>query len=375
MRCESARWISGCASKSIRVPSSLTAPRGEACSIARSGRSTIRPNQARRQVGLLLYIKPSLTGNEPADVAEYAAAHPDFPHQTTADQWFDESQFESYRNLGQHVATAVFVGAGITEPKYRETMFVELKERWYRPSAAVRAGFSKQADQLKILQAALRKDENLRFLDAQIYPEWGRLMAGRDAPYPDPAVLSLPTKATEVRAGFYFCTNLLELMESAYLDLNLEEEYDDPDNRGWLNLFKHWSWSTMLRVTYGITCATYGSRFQNFCKRRLDLVPGKMRFEQRVPTGSLETFLAEEEKQGWLNFFETDLIRKLAKDAPIDEILVLRLIVPDPTKGYLGPPQSIALEFTVGFAAMSQASTCSSAYRTICAGWVSRAWR
>lgn len=52
--------------------------------------------------GYLIYIKPVLTGDEPADVANYAAAHPEFPHETTSDQWFSESQLESYRMLGCH---------------------------------------------------------------------------------------------------------------------------------------------------------------------------------------------------------------------------------------------------------------------------------
>jgi hypothetical protein len=50
--------------------------------------------------GLLLYIKPMLLGTEPPDVRSYAASHPEFPHQPTSDQWFDESQTESYRRLG-----------------------------------------------------------------------------------------------------------------------------------------------------------------------------------------------------------------------------------------------------------------------------------
>jgi patatin-like phospholipase len=50
--------------------------------------------------GVLLYIKPMLLGTEPPDVRSYAAGHPDFPHQSTSDQWFDESQTESYRRLG-----------------------------------------------------------------------------------------------------------------------------------------------------------------------------------------------------------------------------------------------------------------------------------
>ena len=32
----------------------------------------------------------------------YGATHPQFPHESTLDQWFTESQFESYRHLGAH---------------------------------------------------------------------------------------------------------------------------------------------------------------------------------------------------------------------------------------------------------------------------------
>jgi hypothetical protein len=58
--------------------------------------------------GTLIYIKASLTGNEPRDVLTYAAENPAFPHQPTSDQWFDESQFESYRRLGFHVVEEIF---------------------------------------------------------------------------------------------------------------------------------------------------------------------------------------------------------------------------------------------------------------------------
>ena len=50
--------------------------------------------------GTLVYVKPMLLGTEPPDVTSYAASAPTFPHQCTADQWFDESQTESYRMLG-----------------------------------------------------------------------------------------------------------------------------------------------------------------------------------------------------------------------------------------------------------------------------------
>jgi hypothetical protein len=53
--------------------------------------------------GTLLYIKPSLLGTECADVLNYRKTNKAFPHQTTADQWFDETQFESYRALGYRI--------------------------------------------------------------------------------------------------------------------------------------------------------------------------------------------------------------------------------------------------------------------------------
>ena len=57
--------------------------------------------------GMLLYVKPSLTGNEPADVLNYRNTDKNFPHQSTADQFFDETQFESYRKLGFHIGSSL----------------------------------------------------------------------------------------------------------------------------------------------------------------------------------------------------------------------------------------------------------------------------
>jgi len=72
--------------------------------------------------GTILYLKSSLTGQgsydlpngkkkvlctEPADILNYKLEHDKFPHDPTANQWFTESQFESYRRLGCHVVEEV----------------------------------------------------------------------------------------------------------------------------------------------------------------------------------------------------------------------------------------------------------------------------
>lgn len=51
-------------------------------------------------IGHLVYVKATLTRDLPADVYAYKLANPSFPHQSTGDQWFDEAQFEAYRELG-----------------------------------------------------------------------------------------------------------------------------------------------------------------------------------------------------------------------------------------------------------------------------------
>ena len=58
--------------------------------------------------GRLLYIKPAFYGEkEPRDVYNYAQTSSAFPHESTGDQWFSESQFESYRALGYFALSEV----------------------------------------------------------------------------------------------------------------------------------------------------------------------------------------------------------------------------------------------------------------------------
>jgi hypothetical protein len=66
------------------------------------------------QNGLLLYFKSGLHGTEPMGILSYAIAHATFPHETTLNQFFSESQFESYRSLGYEIADRAFeTGEGL----------------------------------------------------------------------------------------------------------------------------------------------------------------------------------------------------------------------------------------------------------------------
>jgi hypothetical protein len=57
--------------------------------------------------GVLIFIKPSLIGQEPRDIINYWQSRSGFPQETITDQWFSEAQFESYRALGSYIIEAI----------------------------------------------------------------------------------------------------------------------------------------------------------------------------------------------------------------------------------------------------------------------------
>jgi hypothetical protein len=67
----------------------------------------VRYNGTKEQ-SVLLYVKASMTGDEPLDVLEYHRQHHHFPHQSVRDQFLDDAQWESYRALGHHCANPLF---------------------------------------------------------------------------------------------------------------------------------------------------------------------------------------------------------------------------------------------------------------------------
>jgi hypothetical protein len=79
--------------------------------------------------GYLLYLKSSYTGDEHDVIGEYRRRRPAFPHESTADQFFDEGQFEAYRALGQHIGEEAAEKLGY-KGKNRCESFAELERRF-----------------------------------------------------------------------------------------------------------------------------------------------------------------------------------------------------------------------------------------------------
>jgi len=81
---------------------------GRRCAVGIIRYSVVDGGNPQQQDGVLIYLKPCFyNANEPVDVINYASVHQTFPHESTGDQWFSESQFESYRMLGLHTVNEI----------------------------------------------------------------------------------------------------------------------------------------------------------------------------------------------------------------------------------------------------------------------------
>lgn len=75
------------------------------CTLLFNVHDKVQPDVVRCRI---LVLKPSLFADVPLDVRNYAINHPAFPNESTADQFFDEAQFESYRKLGLSTGRLLF---------------------------------------------------------------------------------------------------------------------------------------------------------------------------------------------------------------------------------------------------------------------------
>jgi hypothetical protein len=83
---------------------------GHNCAIGRIRYSAVDGDAA--SDGVIVYIKPACYGDEPRDIYEYFKRSETFPHESTSDQFFSESQFESYRMLGAHTMERLCTDCG-----------------------------------------------------------------------------------------------------------------------------------------------------------------------------------------------------------------------------------------------------------------------
>jgi predicted acylesterase/phospholipase RssA len=208
--------------------------------------------------GYIVYMKSSLTGDEPADVLGYRKTHDAFPHDTTANQWFTESQFESYRRLGLHVVRSTFepatVGGDYGSYAAREELFKALRDIWFPPTPEMERFQTVHSDRYGQLIRRVREDSHLTGLLDKLYtPGNGKWSASGPSP-------------ADVAYAVAFTSELIEFMETVYLDLNLvyPPNARHPHAQGWIEVFKKCATVDVIRDGWLKFGPSYSPGFQRF---------------------------------------------------------------------------------------------------------------
>lgn len=234
--------------------------------------------------GYIFYIKPSFTGDEDPDLANFRDRHPDFPHETTIDQFFSESQFESYRSLGYHVARNVFRDVvleegertdhescakecGRTEPhcEYAAKKTVgRCEQPWRAPHRVFKAlhnrfepnpsneyieQYLSLNEEYIAIQKALRDNPQLSALAKDLHDESVRnLLAENKKRGIEDTPGSEAMSTYSWRAERHLLLEMLTVAENAFLGLGLGQRQFESSNSGWVRVVNLWiSTSTFAR--------------------------------------------------------------------------------------------------------------------------------
>jgi hypothetical protein len=258
--------------------------------------------------GLIVYLKASMTGDEPTDVQNYAAMNPDFPHQTTADQFFDERQFESYRALGYHVAHSVLSasvrdsGVGpvprVPPPspdfarcdeaaraafgRENKALFSKIRSRWFPAPPDIEGTYEETAKAFNAMQGVLRSDQNLRESSRDLYPELLRNLGhgesiaalGRLSGTDGNGDGHRPDRIANRTAELHAANQIIQVLEYAWLGVRMEGYPEHPINRGWMNVFRRCAHSALLHRYWPALRGGFHQEFVRFFELELHLPDG-----------------------------------------------------------------------------------------------------
>lgn len=223
---------------------------------------TVTYPEAPTDPGVVVYIKASLTGDEPADVLNYKKEDGAFPHDSTVNQWFSESQFESYRRLGHHVAYSVLKpgGAGreacLCDVAARQRYFKNLRGIWWAPTPEMDRFTASHTARYEDLMAKARTDKDIPGLFDMLFGKEDR-KSYRDG-----------RKDVEIEAAIRFSFELIEFIFTVFNQLNLVllEKQQHPYARGWSLIFTKWAKIDVVQEGWKRYRCSYSRSFRRFAE-------------------------------------------------------------------------------------------------------------
>jgi hypothetical protein len=238
--------------------------------------------------GVIVYMKSSLVGDEPADLLTHQLKCAEFPQDSTANQWFAETLFEAYRRLGHHIAmTTIRPALSPLETRVKgrrdiPDLFERMYEVWYPRTPEMEKYLGRHLRQYEDFMKELRERNELSGLEERLNdPQSTVALQKRHNPRDPSGPADLPFvkwSAPQNIAGSglfatQFANSLLGFMYTVYTNLQLSF----PDNRisphaeRWICLFRRWCRVDLLQDTWLEHEFVYSEDFKLFAKRELRL--------------------------------------------------------------------------------------------------------
>jgi hypothetical protein len=210
--------------------------------------------------GILVYLKPTMTGDEPPDILQYQRRSSAFPHEPTTDQFYDEAQWESYRRLGVHTALTVFrfvETLGHHSPHVNaDRIFTRIRQEWWpTPADLPQRVLAATARYTAFEAQALRRPQS-RLL-SEVFPEVP-LVAGKAAAKSNEDIGLTLTAVVEAAQVF----------EDVWVSCDLETQANHPLNIGWVNTFARWATAPSFHAWWPVVGPMFSSAFQQFMRER-----------------------------------------------------------------------------------------------------------
>ena len=236
--------------------------------------------------GVIVYLKSSLVGDEPADLLTHQLKCAAFPQDPTANQWFTETLFEAYRRLGHHIATTAIKPAlsrGENQVSGSEdigALFGRMYAIWYPRTPEMEKYFGDHLKQYESILKEMRERRELvgledRMNDSRKTSTLSMRLDPKDVSGPGtlPFVSwSAPQDPPEsVLYATQFANSLLDFMYTVYSNLQLAF----PDNRisphaeWWICLFRRWCRVDLIQDTWITHEFVYSEEFRLFASREL----------------------------------------------------------------------------------------------------------
>lgn len=242
--------------------------------------------------GILLLFKPTLTGSEPADVAQYRSRNPVFPHESTGDQFFDEAQWESYRRLGQHAAHSAFRAVGSVlrrdQKDYAAQLLARARREWQPKPSGFDERLARFTDRVAGLDALLRQEgcgtlliqvyKELDELDRQTKVRVGRIVGEKGVKTPpeneqpaDGAPRGVVPSGAELAMSLHAIRLALLMMDEVFQAEQLDRRYHHPLYLGVMNYFARWAYAPLFRMWWPLLKALHPQPFTRFMEAQFGL--------------------------------------------------------------------------------------------------------